>query len=190
MSELETEINKSVELLRKGKVILYPTDTIWGLGCDATQPKAVQKIYKIKERKDSKSLIVLLDDENKLSNYVKEIPPIAFDLLQNATSPLTIVYPHARNLPKKIIADDGSIAIRIVQGDYCKEVIRRLGKPLVSTSANISGEPAPKTFEQISETLKQKVDYVVGVYRTRIKAVKPSTLIKLEEGGVFKILRS
>ncbi len=190
MSELETEINKSVELLRQGKVILYPTDTIWGIGCDATQPKAVQKIYKIKERRDNKSLILLLDDINKLSNYVKEIPPIAFDLIQNATSPLTIVYPHARNLPKKMIADDGSIAIRIVQGDYCKEVIRRLAKPLVSTSANISGEPAPKTFEQISETLKQKVDYVVKVHRTRIKAVKPSTLIKLEEGGVFKILRS
>jgi L-threonylcarbamoyladenylate synthase len=190
MSELENEVVKSVELLKKGKVLLYPTDTIWGIGCDATQPKAIQKIYKIKERQESKRLILLLDEINKLDEYVKSVPALAYDLIENATSPITIVYPGAKNLPKILLAEDGSIAIRIVNGDYCKEVIKRLGKPLVSTSANASGEPSPKTFEQITETIKQKVDYVVNIHRGRIREVKPSTLVKLDASGGFTILRS
>ncbi len=189
MSKLEIEVQKSVELLSQGKVILYPTDTIWGLGCDATQPKAIQKIYKIKMRPQQKSMILLLDSTEKLPHYVANIPAVAYDLIQNAVSPLTIVYSNAKNLPKKLIAGDGTIAIRIVNGDYCKEVVRRLGKPLVSTSANISGEPAPQIFDQISENLKQKVDYVVEVHRSRIRSVRPSTVIKLEEDGLFTILR-
>jgi len=188
--EIEIEISKSVDLLRKGKVLLYPTDTVWGIGCDATNNKAVQKVYQIKERSKNKSMILLLDDIDKLKQYMEKVPGVAYDLIQNALSPLTIVYSRAKNLPKRLIADDGSIAIRIVKGDYCSEVIKQLGKPLVSTSANLSGQPTPSTFEQIEDSLKQMVDYVVAVHRTQIRSVKPSTLIKLEENGTFKILRA
>jgi len=190
MSELENEIVKSVELLKKGKILLYPTDTIWGIGCDATQPKAIQKIYKIKERVESKRMILLLDEVQQLKHYVKKIPDTAYDLIENATSPITIVYPGAINLPKILLAEDGSVAIRVVDGDYCKEVVKRLGKPLVSTSANASGEPSPKTFDQISENIKQKVDYVVNIHRGRIRQIKPSTLVKLDASGGITILRS
>ncbi len=190
MSEkLKEEVEKSVTLLRQGKILLYPTDTIWGIGCDATNVKAVERVYKLKNRHEQKSMIVLLADKEKIQDFVEAVPPIAFDLIENAASPITIVYDKAKNLPKNLIASDGTIAIRVVQGDYCTAVIRGLGKPLVSTSANISGEPAPKTFGQISETIKERVDYVVDIHRSRIRSVRPSTILKLETNGTFKILR-
>ncbi len=187
--KLKEEVEKSVLLLRQGKILLYPTDTIWGIGCDATNPKAIDRIFKLKNRREQKSMIVLLDSADKIKQYVEEVPPIAYDLIENAASPITIVFEKARNLPKKLIASDGSIAIRVVHGDYCVDVIRQLGHPLVSTSANISGEPSPLTFLQISDIIKEKVDYVVDVYRSRIRAIRPSTVIKLEENGTFSILR-
>lgn len=187
---LENEITKTVELLKKGKIILYPTDTIWGIGCDATNSKAVQKIYKLKGRIESKSMILLLDSAEKLSDYVKETPPIAYELIDHAQTPLTIVYSGAKNVSKNLIATDGSIAIRIVKGEYCAEVIRRFGKPIVSTSANISEQPSPKHFDEINEELKNKVDYVVGIFHDKIRSLKPSTIIKIEENGNFKVLRS
>ncbi len=190
MSEkLKEEIEKSVALLRQGKILLYPTDTIWGIGCDASNTKAIDRIFKLKNRQQQKSMIVLLDSTDKLARYVEDVPPIAYDLIKSAATPITIVFSKAKNLPKKLIASDGSIAIRVVTGDYCVEVIKALGHPLVSTSANLSGEPSPQTFRQISEIIKDKVDYVVDIHRTRIRAIRPSTLIKLEENGSFSILR-
>ncbi len=187
--KLTEEVNKSVTLLRQGKVLLYPTDTVWGIGCDATNAKAVDKIFKLKNRRGQKSMIVLLADKEKIKDFVQEVPAIAYDLIENAASPITLVYGKARNLPKNLVASDGSIAIRVVKGDYCVEVIRQLGKPLVSTSANISGEPAPHSFDQISEVIKQKVDYVVEVHRSRIRSVRPSTILRLEENGTFTVIR-
>ena len=188
--KLQEEIEKSVELLRKGKILLYPTDTIWGIGCDATNSKAVQRLYKIKERDKNKSMIVLLDSVEKLELYIKKVPPITYDLIQNSVSPLTIVYSGAKNLAKNLIASDGTIAIRIVSGEYCTPVIRMLDKPLVSTSANISGEPSASSFYQINKSILDKVDHVVEVFRDRVRTVKPSTLIKIEENGKFMVLRS
>ncbi len=190
MSEkLKEEVEKSVKLLRQGKILLYPTDTIWGIGCDATNAKAVERVYKLKNRHEQKSMIVLLADKEKIQDFVEDVPPIAYDLIENAASPITIVYEKAKSLPKNLVASDGTIAIRVVKGDYCTAVIRELGKPMVSTSANISGEPAPRTFGQISETIKERVDYVVDVHRSRIRSVRPSTILKLETNGTFKILR-
>ena len=190
MSErLKQEIEKSVALLKRGKILLYPTDTIWGIGCDATNTKAVEKVFRLKDRHKYKSMIVLLDSAEKLSLYVDKVPQIAYDLIENAASPITIVYSNAKNLSKKLIASDGSIAIRVVKDDYCLEMIKKLGHPLVSTSANISGEPAPQTFNQIADIIKERVDYVVDIYQSRIRNIRPSTIIKLEENGTFSILR-
>ena len=187
---LETDIKKAVEYLKKGKIILYPTDTIWGIGCDATNSKAVQQIYKLKGRSETKSMIILLDSPDKLTSYVKDVPPIAYDLIKSSASPLTIVYPKARNLSKNLIAPDGSIAIRIVKGRFSGAMVREFGKPVVSTSANLSGQPSPALFHQISEDIINSVDYVAESFRNVIKTVKPSTIIKLEDNGKFTIIRS
>lgn len=185
----DEDVKKSVEMIKSGKVILYPTDTIWGIGCDATNPKAVQRIFRLKGRAVGKSMIILLDSVENLQKYVKQVPPIAFDLIENSASPITIVYSGAYNLAKNLIAEDGSIAIRIVRDEYCQQVISKSGKPLVSTSANISGSPSPGTFLEIEEDLKKKVDYVAASFRDRAGRIKPSTIIKLEESGIFKVLR-
>jgi L-threonylcarbamoyladenylate synthase len=185
----EEDIKKSVEMVKSGKIILYPTDTIWGIGCDATNSKAVQRIYELKGRMMDKSMIILLDSPEKLEKYVKQLPPIAFDLIENSSNPITIVYSGAYNLAKTLIAKDGTIAIRIVRDEYCRQVISKSGKPLVSTSANFSGEPSPGTFLEIDEQIKRKVDYVAESFRDRTGRIKPSTIIKLEDSGIFKILR-
>lgn len=186
---LEEEVKFSAELLRKGKIILYPTDTIWGIGCDATNSKAVQKIYKLKERDSRKSMIILLDTADKLAKYVKKVPLYAYDLIENSASPLTIVYSGAQNIAKNLISSDRTIAIRIVKGRYSGSVIKELGHPLVSTSANLSGQPTAARFDQIGEDVKSKVDYVVEHFREQTKTIRPSTVIKLEEDGRFTILR-
>ncbi len=186
---LEEEIKYSAKLLKEGKTILYPTDTIWGIGCDATNSKAIQRIYKLKNREDSKSMIILLDTPDKLKKYVKNVPPLAYDLIENSKSPLTIVYQGAKNISKKLIASDGSIGIRIVKGRYTSKVIDLLGRPLVSTSANISGQPSASTFDQISDEVKNSIDHVVEHFQNRTRTIRPSTIIKLEENGKFTILR-
>ncbi len=189
MNNLQQEIENSVAALKAGKVILYPTDTIWGIGADATNSKAVQRIYKIKKRDTEKSMIILLDSKEKIKDYVVEVPEIAYELIDKTRVPLTIVYPKAKNLAKNLVAKNGSIAIRVVNGEYCSAVVRQFGKPIVSTSANLSGEASPVTFGNISKELINKVDYVVDLFHSRIKTLKPSTVIKMGEDGMFEILR-
>ena len=182
------EINATLKILRDGGVILYPTDTIWGLGCDATNDMAVQKIFRIKKREDSKSMLLLLDDKGKLDNYVS-VPDIAWDLIGLSKSPLTIIYPGARNIAPGLIAIDGSTGIRITNDEFCHQLIRRFGKPIVSTSANISGTPSPSNFKEIDEKLKSSVDYVVNWRQNDHIKKQHSSIIKLELNGSFKIIR-
>ncbi len=186
---MRNEIKKCVEVLEKGGTILYPTDTIWGIGCDATSEKAVKKIYHLKKRVESKSLIILLADMKEISKYMKTFPGIARDLMKNVERPLTIIYPNAQNLAKNVIAEDNSIAIRIVKNEFCKSLIRAFGKPIVSSSANISNEPAPMVFKSISKEILDHVDYVVTLYQDVLQEVKPSRIIKLKENGEFHIIR-
>jgi L-threonylcarbamoyladenylate synthase len=188
-SQIEQEIEQTLEFLKKGKVILYPTDTVWGLGCDATIYKAVKKIYKIKQREEDKSMIVLLDAPESIEKYVENVPPIVYDLLANAVSPITIVYPKAKDILKNIRAADGSIAIRVIKDDFCTDLIRRMGKPLVSTSANLSGHPVATTFDQLDDQIKNNVDYIVGIHHARVASVKPSTIVKFDESGALKVIR-
>jgi L-threonylcarbamoyladenylate synthase len=183
------EIKKCVEVLKKGGTILYPTDTIWGIGCDATNQKAVEKIYHLKKRVENKSLIILLADMKEISKYMKTFPDIASDLMKNVERPLTIIYPNAQNLAKNVIAEDNSIAIRIVKNEFCKSLIRAFGKPIVSSSANISGEPAAMVFKCVSKEILNHVDYVVTLYQDVLQEVKPSRIIKLKENGEFHIIR-
>ena len=186
---MDQEIIQSIGILKRGGTILYPTDTIWGIGCDATNQKAVEKIYKIKKRLETKSLIILIDDPGKISNYVKKIPAITWDLMDNVERPITIIFPNAMNLPKNVIGEDNSIAIRVVKNEFCKRLIRDYGKPIVSSSANISGEPTPLVFRCVSEEIKKKVDYVVNLHQDVLREVKPSRIIKLMENGEFNIIR-
>ena len=186
---MEKEILNTVKALKAGKTILYPTDTIWGIGCDATSSRAVQKIYKLKERVESKSLIVLLDSAEKLPDYVEKVPEIAWDLIDSINTPLTIIYPNAKNLAKNVIAKDKTIAIRITKDEFCRRVIEMFKKPVVSSSANISGDTTPLMFNKISSRIIDDVDYIVELYHNKIKDVKPSTIIKLDVNGEFEIIR-
>lgn len=191
MDELITkEIERSVNLLKKGKVILYPTDTVWGLGCDAFNVRAINKVYQIKQRSESKSMIVLLHDREELHKYVDNVPAVAYDLMDNTSGPLTIIYSGAKDNLKHVRAEDGTVAIRIIQDEFCAPVIKKLGRPIVSTSANVSGEPTPTTFRQIDNRIKESADYVVNLFQARLNSSKPSTLIKLEDNFNFKVLRS
>jgi L-threonylcarbamoyladenylate synthase len=186
---MEQEIQKCLEVLRRGGTILYPTDTIWGIGCDATNKDAVKKIYRLKKRLESKSLIILLDDPLKISRYVKTVPDIAWDLMKSVDSPLTIIYPNAQNLAKNVIAEDNSIAIRVVKNEFCIRLIHEFDKPVVSSSANISGDPTPMVFKNISPDISRNVDYVVNLYQDLFREVKPSRIIKLKANGEFQIIR-
>jgi len=186
---MNEDIRKALEILNSGGVILYPTDTIWGLGCDATNEKAVERIYQIKKRSDQKSMLVLLDSESKIPSYVNKMPEIAWNLIELSEKPLTIIYSGAKLLAKKLIAPDGTIGIRISSDDFNQKLIRRFKKPLVSTSANISGEPAPQIFDEISEEILQAVDYIVGWRQDDLTKIQPSSIIKLGEGGEIKIIR-
>ena len=186
---MEEEINKAVEILNKGKIILYPTDTIWGIGCDATNARAVSKVFRIKKRIEKKSLIILLDSADKIEQYVSSVPQLAYDLIRNYTSPLTIIYPNAKGLAKNVVGDDQSIAIRIARDEFCKRMVALFGKPVVSTSANVSGDPAPLSFSKISEEVLDKVDYVVKYNQKSVNRTKPSTIIKIRQDGSFDVLR-
>ena len=186
---LKNEVNKALEVLKSGGIILYPTDTIWGIGCDATNSVAVEKIIKIKKRAANKSFIVLLDTDNKLQSYVSEVPEIAYDLIEYAEKPMTIIYSGAKNLAENVINPDGSVGIRIVKHDFCNELIQRFRKPIISTSANISGDVLPKNFQSINPELLDLVDYVVDWEQEIIEPKSPSTIMKLETGGKFEFIR-
>lgn len=183
------DVKKAVEILKKGGVILYPTDTIWGLGCDATNAKAIKKIYELKQRSASKSMIVLVEDEIRLRNHVGYVPETMYDLLESVNKPLSVIYPDAKNIAEEVIADNGSIAIRVTSHPFCQAMIKLLGGPIVSTSANISGAPNPTTYQDISQQIKEGVDYIIPTCHETINEVKASTLILLQTDGTFKILR-
>ena len=183
------DLKKACEVLRKGGVILYPTDTIWGLGCDATREDAVKRIYEIKQRSDSKSMLTLVDSTAQLERYVDELPEIAQDLIECSDKPLTIIYSGARNLAPNLIAADGTIGIRVTKEEFSQQLCRQFGKPIVSTSANFSGEPSPSNFSEINKELFRLIDYVVNYRRDEIQKSKPSSIIRLENNGVIKIIR-
>jgi L-threonylcarbamoyladenylate synthase len=183
------DLSKALEILRSGGVILYPTDTIWGIGCDATNAEAVKRIYKIKQREDVKSLLVLLENPNLLNSYVVEVPEIAWQLIEVADKPMTIIYPEAKNLATNLIASDGSIGVRITNEKFTEELIRRFRKPIVSTSANISGQPAPQNFSEISSAIKNLVDYIVEYRQDDLEKATPSSILKVGVGGQIEIIR-
>lgn len=183
------DIRKAVEVMNRGGVIAYPTDTIWGLGCDATNAAAVKRVYDIKRRDDSKALITLVDSEAKVEFYVREVPDVAWQLIDAAVRPMTIIYDGARNLAENLVAADGSIAIRITKEPFSSELCRRFKKAVVSTSANISGEPSPKTFADISPEVLAAVDYVCTSRRGETTPCKPSSIVKLGATGEVKVIR-
>ena len=186
---LNDQIKQALAVLKDGGVILYPTDTVWGLGCDATNEQAVEKINTIKGRSADKSLIILLDTDTKLQSYVTEIPDVAYDLIEYAENPLTIIFSGAKNLAKNVINTDGSVGIRVVKHDFCEQLIRQFRKPITSTSANISGEPTPPFFDEISDEIKNAVDYIVDWEQDLKVNKKPSTIMKLAPGGQFSFIR-
>nr|CRY94462.1 hypothetical protein [uncultured prokaryote] len=186
---MKDEIKKACEVLQKGGVILYPTDTVWGIGCDAINEEAVRRVYEIKKRADSKAMLVLVDSPVKVDFYVKDVPVVAWDLIEMATRPLTIIYDGARNLAPNLIAEDGSVGIRVTNEEFSRQLCFRFRKAIVSTSANISGEPAAAVFSEISEEILNAVDYVVDYRREETGHPKPSSIIRLGAGGVVKIIR-
>jgi len=186
---MEEDIKKCIDVLQNGGTILYPTDTIWGIGCDATNSDAVEKIYIIKNRPENKRFVILLDDFEKLKFYLEHVPDKANDFISSYDKPLTIIFPGAKNLAKNVISNDGSIGIRIVRDDFCKKLIHTFGKPIVSSSANISGKEAPLFFPDISGEIVIKVDFVVKFNQDKKTNFKPSTIIKLTENGNFITIR-
>lgn len=172
-----------------GGIILYPTDTIWGVGCDATNEKAVQRVYELKKRADNKAMLVLMDSDAKLNMYVSDIPEIAWDLIRVADRPLTIIYSNAKNLAANLLAADGSVGIRITNEEFSRKLCERFRKPLVSTSANVSGDPSPANFGEVSEEIRNGVDYIVGYRQDDRTKAQPSGIIKLGEGGLVQVIR-
>ncbi len=183
------DLKKALEVLKNGGIILYPTDTIWGIGCDATNETAVQRIYQIKKRADSKSMLVLMENPALLDRYVAEVPEIAWDLVEVATTPLTVIYPSAKNLAKNLVAEDGSVGIRFTKEAFTSQLLQRFRRPIVSTSANFSGEKSPAIFAEISEEIKNQVDYIVEYRQNDITPAQPSSIIKLGAGGQIEIIR-
>ena len=183
------QIEKAVAVLKAGGVILYPTDTIWGIGCDATNEAAVEKVFALKQRSDSKSLIILAGDMNMVGRYVREIPEMAVTVESLSDKPLTIIYPEGINLASNVTAKDGSIAIRIPKNEFCLELLRAFRKPIVSTSANVSGTPAPKRYADISEDVKEAVDFAVDPSCEQNATGKASSIIKLGLHNEIQIIR-
>lgn len=183
------DIKKACEVMAAGGLILYPTDTIWGIGCDATNEEAVRKVYALKHRADHKAMLLLMDSSAKLNYYVQEVPDVAWDLIELTESPLTVIYSGARNVAPSLLAEDGSVGIRITQEAFSHTLCERFRKPLVSTSANVSGEPSPANFSEISETIKAGVDYIVRYRQDDLSKAAPSHIIKLGAGGLVKIIR-
>ena len=182
------QINNSIGILQKGGTILYPTDTLWGIGCDATDPEAVKRVYALKEREDSKAMICLVANQAMLERYVREVPLLAYDIIDLATKPTTIIYDHPMGVAPNLVAADQTLAIRVASDKFCQYLINRFGKPIVSTSANISGMPSPKRFKDIAPEILKGVDYVVNL-PDQTKDPAPSSIIKLGNDGQVKVIR-
>jgi L-threonylcarbamoyladenylate synthase len=185
---LHQEIKKTIEILKQGGIILYPTDTVWGIGCDASNAEAVSKIYKLKKRIETKAMICLVADDRMLTKYIKRIPDAAQSIFDVAENPITIIYDDAQNLAPNLIAADKTIAIRIPDDEFCFQICRKLNGAIVSTSANISGAPTPKSFKEIPQEIIKGVDYVVNLHHEK-KTTKPSSIIKLGSNGIVKVIR-
>jgi L-threonylcarbamoyladenylate synthase len=188
MNDINTEIHNAFEVIQNGGIILYPTDTIWGIGCDATNVEAVKKIYALKQREESKSMIVMMNGEKMMYNVFKDIPEVAWQILDLSEKPTTLILDNPRNIALNLISDDKSLGVRIVKEPFCFKLMERMKKPLVSTSANISGMFSPKSFKEISPEIINGVDYVVNLHREKI-CDKPSTIIKLSLESKVKIIR-
>lgn len=186
---MRDDLKKAVEVLRAGGVILYPTDTIWGLGCDASNEEAVRRIYEIKQREETKSLLVLIDSPAKLQAFVSEIPDMAWELIELTSKPLTIIYPGAKNFAKNLVSEDGTIGIRVTEEQFSKRLCEMFRAPVVSTSANVSGEKSPAIFAEISKEIIDAVDYVVEYRQNDSAPAQPSSIIKLGLGNVIEIIR-
>lgn len=189
MGTIADEAKRAIETMRNGGVILYPTDTVWGIGCDATNEDAVRRIYEIKKRVDNKAMLLLVDSPDRIVRYVAKIPSVAWDLIELTTKPLTIIYDGAKNLASNLLAEDGSVGIRVTSELFSKELCYRFQKPVVSTSANISGEPTPRYFAEINREIIDSVDYVVNYKQLEKGSPKPSSIIKLSENGVVTVIR-
>ena len=186
---MEEDIKTALTVLEAGGTILYPTDTIWGIGCDATNPEAVKKVYEIKKRKDTKNMLVLIDITGRIIQYVKEVPETARDMIEVSENPITIIYPNAINLAPNLLNLDGSIGIRVTRDEFCKSLISRFKKPIVSTSANLSSEEYPNNFKEINEKILKGVDYVVKWRQKELTCFSVSSIVKLELNGEIKIIR-
>ena len=182
------EINNSLKVLKDQQILLYPTDTVWGIGCDATNENAVAKVFELKERSESKSLIILVDGIKMLQKYIPSISENVLNLLKSTVKPTTIIYNNPIGLAKNVVAKDNTVAIRIVQNDFCNHLITAFGKPIVSTSANISGNPTPKSFQEIQHSILDSVDYIVNLQREEINE-KSSTILKIGDNGELIVLR-
>lgn len=187
---MQQDIEKCLEVLAAGGTILYPTDTIWGIGCDATQSQATRKVYQLKQREDAKAMLVLVDSADMLSRYVEEIPAMASEIIEINEDPLTIIYPAGRNLAGNLLSRDDSIGIRITSDPFCTELIRRFRKPLVSTSANLAGRPAPALFVEITEDIKAMVDYIVSWRQNDRRKRKPSGILRVKHNGEIEVIRN
>lgn len=185
---MQTEIQKSLKALEEGKILVYPTDTVWGIGCDATCENAVAKIFSIKQREESKSLIILVSNLKMLQQYILNIPQKVLEIISSAKQPTTIIYNNPKGLAKNVIASDNTVAIRLVNHDFCKQLINDFGKPIVSTSANVSGEQTPGSFSEISKLILDSADYVVNLDRN-INNPKSSTILKVAENGDIIVIR-
>ena len=188
MQDINEEISNALSVLKRGGIILYPTDTVWGIGCDATNADAIDKIYALKKRQENKALICLVSDFKMLNQYVEEVPEVAYDILKYAAKPTTIVYDKPIRIAENLVGEDDTLGIRVTKDDFCNKLIRKLKKPLVSTSANISGQKTPESFSQISPEILKGVDYVVNLQQSKSTS-KPSAIIKLSNDGKVKVIR-
>ncbi|MDT0688479.1 L-threonylcarbamoyladenylate synthase [Salegentibacter sp. F188] len=186
--DFKSESQEAINVLKRGGLILYPTDTVWGIGCDSTNPEAIEKVFALKKRSESKSLICLVSDFKMLNEYVEDVPEVAYDILKYAAKPTTIIYDDPIRVAENLIADDNTLAIRVTKDKFCKELVRRFRRPIVSTSANISGEKTPESFSQIAPEILKGVDYVVNLHQSK-KSTKPSAIIKLSNDGKVKVVR-
>ena len=182
-------ISEALSVLKRGGIILYPTDTIWGLGCDATNEAAVASIYAIKQRDSSKRMLILVDSVKMLEEYTSEIPDIAYKLIEVASNPLTIIYPKAKNLAKNLIASDGSIGIRVVKNEFCQALIGELKNPITSSSANLAGQNSPLGYFGISNEIKMSADYIVPLHLEELSTAKSSDIIKVKKNGQIEVIR-